>query len=213
MSHVNFHQVTEVSKWTLLIWVLYIWVKWCWCAEMFGWHIKQKEVVEECLLREAFQWPVKGFYLTGFLIACLDFWIETVLLYPDAFNHGRKPLKIMMLCLLYQALAEKQFPTTLMDPFSIVTIAVYLNRVTCSHCHLSWCCCLVTKWWPALCNPMDCIACEAPLSLGFPFSRANDTEHAVLFRMKMRCLLVTRYLFVCLKMERNKSDVLYLPNI
>jgi len=136
MSHVNFHQVTEVSKWTLLIWVLYIEVKWCWCAEMFGWHIKQKEVVEERLLREAFQWPVKGFYLTGFLIACLDFWIETVLLYPDAFNHGRKPLKIMMLCLLYQALAEKQFPTTLMDPFSIVTIAVYLNRVTCSHCHL-----------------------------------------------------------------------------
>ena len=74
----------RVSKRTLLMRVSSKWVKWHWCAEMFGWHIKQKEVVEECLLREAFQWPVKGVNLVGLIRICLDFWTEAGLLCSDA---------------------------------------------------------------------------------------------------------------------------------
>ena len=32
-------------------------------------------------------------------------------------------------------------------------------------------CCLVTNLCPTLCNPMDCVDCQAPLSMGF--SRQN----------------------------------------
>ena len=34
------------------------------------------------------------------------------------------------------------------------------------HLHCSLCCCVVAKWYPVLCNPMD--SSLAPLSLGFP---------------------------------------------
>ena len=38
----------------------------------------------------------------------------------------------------------------------------------CLPSHPKVCCCLVSKSCPTLCNPMDCVAHQAPLSMEFP---------------------------------------------
>jgi len=34
--------------------------------------------------------------------------------------------------------------------------------------YIIYCCCLVAKSCLTLCNPVDCVACQVPLSMGFP---------------------------------------------
>ena len=51
---------------------------------------------------------------------------------------------------------------------------------------LNCCCCLVARLCPTVCDPTDCIACQAPVSMGFsrqecwsgfPFSSPGDLSH------------------------------------
>lgn len=104
-----------------------------------------------------------------------------IALYWWCLYHFRKPLKMM-----YHALAEKQLPGSLKVLFSSVAIAVYLNKELA----------LII------------------ISLK-PFFKAIDTDHIVLFcfvfMWNTRCLFVTRYLFVCLNVERNESWHYFLP--
>lgn len=134
------------------------WVKWHWLmlggtlnrtqGGMFA--LRSISVMHE---RSQFDWPHQG--LPWFLNQS---WIAL----HWCLYHARKPFKMMMLCLLYHTLAEKQFPMTLKGPFSIVAIAVCLKR------ELS----------PIVTSPI-------------PFIKAIDTEQG-LFRVEMRWLSVPR---------------------
>lgn len=150
------------------------------CTEIFGWHMKQREVVEEYLLWEAFQRPMKGVDLIGLIRVCLDFWIEARLLCNDAFAILESPSKWwhIVFCIrhLVRSSAYKFKGSIFYCDHCVVP-----ERRAGSNCHPSWTF-SQSNWYWTRC-PFLCV--------------------------EMRCLLVTGYVPVYLNLEINKSEFIF----